>query len=391
MQRSHTAPATLVLLLAASLAIAQLSGCGSKTSSSASASATADKRTASTKTKPGSATATSLSLEPPSYSGFEPLPCLTYHHVDPKMTNDIALTPAAFEAQLKALRDSGYHAITARDLASHHASGAPLPDKPLMITFDDGWKNQYVYAAPLLQKYGFRATFFINPRMIDRGNAYMTTPMITSLAGAGNDIESHTWMHLGLTRSSTETAAGFAGRAKPQLTQANQWIKRVTGQAPVALCYPFGNYDVETIGLAQRSGYVLGFTTDEGVADARAWDRMAMKRFTVTRGDSIARLQSRLSSRPLPVTGIQPAPASRVVGREATVTVDITGVPASVTGIALSSGPGMGPTTIVSRGGHRYAIARIRHAKAAFRQVTIRGHDSAGARYYSSWGLVMGD
>jgi len=331
------------------------------------------------------------SLQPPSYTGYERLPCFTYHHVDPKLNNSIAITPATFEAQLKVLKDEGYHTITARQLAEYHAKGTPLPDKPVIITFDDGWSNQYQYAFPLLRKYGFVATFFVNPQPIGRGSAYMTRENLVALADAGNDIESHTWTHMALTRKKTESQLEFQNRIMRQMTLADTWIKTVVGRKPVALCYPFGYYDVEAVSRAKAVGYRVAFTTDEGVADARPWDAMIMKRFTINRGDSVAGFKTRLHSGVLEARDIQPPPGARVRGITTTVTVDITDVPAGVKGIELSSGPSMKSTAIVKRDGRRYAVARLNKTRVGFRQITLSGADESGRRYYSSWSLVMGD
>ena len=330
-------------------------------------------------------------LQPPSYAGYERLPCFTYHHVDPKLKNSIAITPATFEAQLKVLKDEGYSPITARQLVQHHEKGTPLPAKPVMITFDDGWKNQYQYAAPLLRKYGFVATFFVNPQLIGRGSAYMTRDMLVALEKAGDDIESHTWTHLALTRRPADNPLDFQNSIMRQMTLADSWLSQVVGHKPVALCYPFGYYDVESVSRAKAAGYKAAFTTDEGVADARPWDAMIMKRFTINRADSIAGFKARLNSGVLEVRDIEPSPGTRVRGITTTVTVDVTGVAADVKGIKLTSGPSMKATTIVRRDGRRYAVAHINKARVGSRQVTVSGVDGSGRRYYSSWSLVLGD
>lgn len=331
-------------------------------------------------------------LEPPSYTGYESLPIFTYHHVDPKLKNDIAITPAVFEAQLKVLRDGGYHTITARQLVDHQRVGTPLPDKPVMITFDDGWRNQFTYAAPLLKKYGFTATFFINPQPIASGyGAYMTADMVKALARDGYDIESHTWRHLRLIRSASQSAATFQQQNMSQLKLANDWIRRVVGVQPVALCYPFGFYDTEAIAMAQRAGYRAGFTTDEGVADARGWDAYGMKRFTIERSDTLASFKARLTSAPMPGRDIQPPPATRVAGITTTVTVDVTDVPSSVQGLTLASGQSMKGQQIVERNGRRFVVAQIRKARVGLRVVVLRGQDAAGRLYVSSWVIVLGD
>jgi peptidoglycan/xylan/chitin deacetylase (PgdA/CDA1 family) len=374
-----------------------LAGCGGKnpevtTDAAASVSAGA-KRVSKAPTKPVlPRIAPTSTLQPPSYEGFETLPCFTYHHVDPKPQSDITLKPATFEAQLKVLSDLGYHSITARQLVDHQTRGAILPSKPVMITFDDGWRNQYTHALPLLRKYGFKATFFLNPQPITREyRAYMTREMVETLAKEGHDIESHTWKHSRLTRKSTQTAEDFQKNRITQLTLANDWIRSVVGTQPVAIAYPYGYYDLEAIGLCQAAGYKVAFTVDEGVADARSWDAFQTKRFTISSTETDRSFRRRLLSGPLPVTNIVPAPGSRVVGIDATVTVDLSSVPDTITDIKLRSGPSMKRMRIVQRDGRKYAEGAIRRAKTGFRVVSMTAVDRDGRKYYASWSLVMGD
>ncbi len=398
---------SIALVLATSLLLVSASGCSgrraaTKPTDPSTRSATADSvratQSPTPKSKPGVIPTNTLVpainpdvLQPPSYAGYERLPSFTYHHVDPKLKNSIAITPATFEAQLKVLKDGGYHTITARQLAEHNAGGPPLPDKPVMITFDDGWKNQFQFAAPLLKKYGYVATYFVNPQLIGRGGAYMTRDMLVALAADGNDIESHTWTHQALIRRGTENQLDFQRRIMRQMTLSDAWIAKVIGKRPVALCYPFGYYDTEAVSRAKAAGYKLAFTTDEGVADARPWDAMIMKRFTINRADSVDGFKARLTSGVLEARHIVPSPGSRVRGTSTTVTVDITDVPPAVKGIKISSGPSMKATATVNRGGRRIAVAQLEKARVGFRQITLRGIDGAGKRYYYSWSLVLGD
>jgi peptidoglycan/xylan/chitin deacetylase (PgdA/CDA1 family) len=306
--------------------------------------------------------------------------------------NGIAITPATFESQLKILANLGYHTITARQLWEHQAKGTPLPSKPVMITFDDGWRNQSTYAAPLLKKYGMVATFFINPQPIaNKYSGYLSSDMVVALAKDGNDIESHTWRHIKVTRERTDSEDAFQRKNLSQLILANDWIRKVVGQQPAALCYPYGYYDLEAIGMAQRAGYKLGFTTDEGIADARPWDAFQIKRFTITSAETDVSFKRRLLSGALQVRDIVPAPASRLVGTTATVTVDITAVPAGITGLRLSSGPSLRKTQFVERNGHKYAEATFKKARVGFREITMLGVDADGRKYYASWGIVLGD
>lgn len=331
-------------------------------------------------------------LQPPSYDGFEPLPVFTYHHVDPKPKNEIAITPGQFEQHLRILRDMGYQTITARELVDHQTRGTALPEKPVMITFDDGWRTQYTRAWPLLKKYGFKATFFVNPQPISQGyRAYMSQGMVATLAQAGNDIESHTWKHTRLTRRREQAATTFQKSNLSALTNANDWIRKVAGAPPVAISYPYGIYDLETVGFVQAVGYKAGFTVDESVADARKWDRFQMKRFTINSWESETSFKRRLLSGPLPVSAITPAPGSRVVGVDAEVSVDISDVPSSTVDIMLRSGPSMKKMQLVQRNGRRYAVGQLRGCKVGFRVVSMSARDAEGRKYYASWSLVMGD
>jgi peptidoglycan/xylan/chitin deacetylase (PgdA/CDA1 family) len=391
----------LALALAAAIVAGCVSGCARRSANAALQQTPAQASATTTGTSaPDSArgiqlpqVAATTTLEPPAdYAGFQSLPSFTYHHIDRKVTNEIAITPATFEAQLKILKALGYQTVTARDVVAHQQDGTPLPPKPVMITFDDGWRNQYVNAWPLLRKYGFKATFFINPQPISAGySGYMTRDQIAALAQGGNDIESHTWRHLRLTRTRNENAARFQAKSLSELTRANSWIKSVVDTAPVALCYPFGLYDLEAIGLAKAVGYEAGFCTDEGVADARAWDAFAMKRFTIFSYDTIASFKRRLLSAPLPVTDIQPPPGSRIVGTVATLTVDISAAPSSLGALKLTAGPSMRSVQIVEQGGRRYALAQINGGKTGFREISMKAAGPDGTMYYASWGIETGD
>jgi hypothetical protein len=138
-------------------------------------------------------------------------------------------------------------------------------------------------------------------------------------------------------------------------------------------------------------GFKLGFTVDEGVSDVRPWDAFGMKRFTITRGETLKSFRRRLLSGPLPVGDIQPPPGSRVVGIDSTVTVDVTDIPADITTVRLRSGPSMKKAKLVRRDGRTYMEARIRKARVGFRVVSMSGTGPDGRRYYACWDMEMGD
>ena len=97
------------------------------------------------------------------------------------------------------LRDQGYESITLTDLVYHMALGWQLPDKPVILTFDDGYVDNYQYAFPLLKKYGYVGTFFLVTYPIDFGNPdYMTWDMVQEMYQSGMDFEPHSYRHFDL-------------------------------------------------------------------------------------------------------------------------------------------------------------------------------------------------
>ncbi len=160
----------------------------------------------------GTSTSTSTSTSTPipipeAARGF--VPVFSYHHVrdwEPADTEEdraYIMPPSKLEAQLNYLQEKGYQAVTSEQVAEYYASGRPLSDKPVMLSFDDNVDNQYTSAVPLLKKYGFNATFFVMTVTIDKEN-FMTSEQLKELDREGFDIQPHTWDHRMITEYETE-------------------------------------------------------------------------------------------------------------------------------------------------------------------------------------------
>ena len=206
------------------------------------------------------------------------VPILMYHYVSTPPANadrirlDLSVTPENFEAQLKYLAENGYKTISLYDLHAHLSSGALLPPKPIILTFDDGHRDAYTQAFPLLRKYGMVGTFFVVSDFVSSANPdYMHWPEIQELAAAGMFIESHSRTHIDLRN-----------RDNPKLIWETlgpiEAIEHYTGRRPRFFCYPSGRYDAAVIRVLQ-SEYMLGaVTTAYGkthrLKDAFEWDRV---------------------------------------------------------------------------------------------------------------------
>jgi peptidoglycan/xylan/chitin deacetylase (PgdA/CDA1 family) len=191
------------------------------------------------------------------------VPVLMYHNVVPasriKPTTlfpGLYVDPARLDSQMAALRAGGWHSITTAALATAMATGAPLPPRSIIITFDDGRPNNYTTAAPIVEKYGFRATFFVVPGRIGTSRE-MTAAEITDLAARGHEIANHTMDHVELTTLSSAAA-------RLEIRRGGDAIQAMTGVRPVALAYPYGPTNAVVERAAAAEGIELGFVTDAG-------------------------------------------------------------------------------------------------------------------------------
>ena len=128
-----------------------------------------------------------------------------YHYLsDPPpgadaIRRDLSVSPAQFDAQLAWLRDNGFQTITMKELSYALSQGDELPPKPIVISFDDGHRDNYENAFPILQKYGFTAIFYVFTQVIDTYNVdYLTWEMVTEMDAAGMEFGSHSYRHADL-------------------------------------------------------------------------------------------------------------------------------------------------------------------------------------------------
>jgi peptidoglycan/xylan/chitin deacetylase (PgdA/CDA1 family) len=232
---------------------------------------------------PGTALTPSITLTPsptltptplPTPDGVErqvQVPILMYHYISvPPDDADIyrvslSVTPENFRAQMAWLREDGWETVTLYDLIYALALGWELPEKPVILTFDDGYVDNYENAFPILQEFGFTGTFFILTGPTDRGEpAYMSWDMLREMSAAGQDIEVHGREHVALSERDYDFLVYH-------LLGPSETIQAQLGYQPRFLAYPSGLYDENTISVAASAGYWGALTTRSGVGhDSRA-------------------------------------------------------------------------------------------------------------------------
>jgi len=196
------------------------------------------------------------------------VPVLMYHYIrinpvaSDRLGYGLSVTPADFAAQMEWIVKNGYHAVFPSELTAAMTQSAPLPTKPIVLTFDDGYRDFYDQAWPVLKQYGLKSSSGVITNFADKGDRgdlqYMNWNMIKELDRSGMvEIASHTQSHPDLTRMST-------GQRWAELTQSKDVIEQQLGHPCATFIYPSGRYDGATVADAKRAGYQIAFTTNDG-------------------------------------------------------------------------------------------------------------------------------
>ncbi|MDT8306037.1 MAG: polysaccharide deacetylase family protein [Anaerolineae bacterium] len=211
-------------------------------------------------------------------------PILMYHYISEPPEDadiyreDLSVTPSAFREQLQYLMANGYTVVDLYDLVLGVSGKTSLPEKPVVITFDDGYLDQYTNAFPVLKEFGVTGTFFIITEFVDSGNpAYMSWPMIEEMAAAGMRIESHSKSHPDLSEAERDEAIW-------QILGSQETIAAHIGYTPRFFCYPGGRYTEETIEILQELDFWGAVTTAGGVMHSHEnryeWKRIRIRNTT---------------------------------------------------------------------------------------------------------------
>ena len=193
------------------------------------------------------------------------VPILCYHHIrniqmPSKAMNGYEVTEAAFKAQMKALSDSGYKSVLPDQLYDYLTKGTPLPEKPVMITYDDTHAEHFTIAKQEMDKYGFKGVFYIMTIAIDKQKR-MTKEQIKQLSDEGHAIGSHTWDHHRVDKLKNENEIEFRGKKMIvnewdfQLANSRKQLEEITGKPVVHFAYPFGIWSKEAIPELEKRGY----------------------------------------------------------------------------------------------------------------------------------------
>jgi peptidoglycan/xylan/chitin deacetylase (PgdA/CDA1 family) len=211
----------------------------------------------------------------------EGIPVLMYHSISTIPGNSLGVPVKQFTEEIEWLHRQNYYSLSLDEFYHALANKTPVPDKPILLTFDDGYSDNYTEAWPIIRQNGFKATFFVVTNSV--GPGMMNWDQLDNLTREGNSIGSHTLQHLDLATLSKK-------QQESELAISKQEIENHLGIIEQVLCFPSGRYNKTTLELMPQLGYRLGFTTNPGKVHLGD-DLLTLKRIRISGGMSLASFQ----------------------------------------------------------------------------------------------------
>lgn len=182
---------------------------------------------------------------------------LEYHKVNDRTKDEYTVSPEEFAAQMDALKEDGYTTISVLDFLRAKKGKQTLPEKPVIVTFDDGYSDNYTEALPILEERGMKATVFMVTNDIGLPG-YLTWDQLFDMEKRGVELGSHTANHRPLTDMTVDEARDEVQKSKLMM----EWkgLKTV-----FVLSYPNGKYDKYLPGILKEEEYLAAVTGDVGL------------------------------------------------------------------------------------------------------------------------------
>jgi peptidoglycan/xylan/chitin deacetylase (PgdA/CDA1 family) len=186
------------------------------------------------------------------------IPVICYHSInkDPSGKSPIIISPEKFRQHLQTIKDIGYTTLTMAQFNDYILGDKPIPEKSVLLTFDDGYMDNYTNAFPILKEFNMNATIFVISSYLD-GKEYLSPNAAREMSDYGIDIESHTVSHLRLSELSYEQQLN-------ELKNSKEALEKLTGKPVISIAYPEGKYNDDTTKAVLEAGYAMGFTIDRG-------------------------------------------------------------------------------------------------------------------------------
>ena len=229
------------------------------------------------------------------------VPILMYHSISSERTEPIGVvgrpfkvrlhlnivSPQTFDKQMAYLKNNGYQVITLNDFVEGDKVGRKFPQKTVVITFDDGYMDNYTQAFPILKKYHFPATIFLITDAVGTNSALLNWAQVKEMSQYGIDFESHTRHHAYLPKLSLE-------RMKDEIVGSKRVLEGHLGKPVYYIAYPSGGFSEEVKAVVALAGYKAAFATNRGY-DRFNIDLYELNRIHIDNRDNEFVLWSKLS------------------------------------------------------------------------------------------------
>lgn len=182
------------------------------------------------------------------------LPVLMYHSIQDSKTNEAMISPILFEEEMKYLKDNNYTTLSLDEAYNFFENNVPVPEKSVVLTFDDGYVDNYTLAYPILKKFGLKATIFVITSSIDTDPNSLTSSQLKELEDNGIAIESHTVHHEKLSEITYEAQL-------KTLEESKKFIEDKLNKTVNYIAYPYGLNNKVTVKATDAAKYKIAFTT----------------------------------------------------------------------------------------------------------------------------------
>ncbi len=212
------------------------------------------------------------------------VPIIMYHSIlkDSSRSNKYTVTPTVLEEDLKYIKDKGYTTVTIADLISYVYDNKPLPEKPIVLTFDDGHYNNYGYLFPLLEKYDMKAVISIVGSYTDKftetdeanlNYSYLRWKDIKELMDTGRiefqnhtyNLHSNTGKRIGTKKIKGETDEHYKSILKDDILKLQQEFEENTNYTPKCFTYPFGGISNASLDIIKELGFKASLSCEQGI------------------------------------------------------------------------------------------------------------------------------
>lgn len=208
------------------------------------------------------------------------IPVLMYHKVSPGQKEKYRISPERFASQMEYLFGKGYQTISPDDLLEFVKERKTFPGKPVLITFDDGYKNNFIHAYPILKKYNFRATIFLVTQYLAKKNGWskgdeemLSWEEIMEMKREGFSFGSHTHTHSNLLELTQD-------KILSEIRDSKRMLEEKLGEAIRFFAYPYGKFNPQVKEMVKEAGYLGAFSTLPG-KNGRNEDPFLLRRILI--------------------------------------------------------------------------------------------------------------